>query len=191
MPLPNLHTDLSDETRMRQRYLDLITREQARVTVRARGDRRREPALDVRVARLPRGRDPDAADDARGRLGAAVRHALQRLRHRAVPAHRARAVPQACRRRWARPGVRDQPQLPQRGRRLDPQPRVRDARGLPVVRRLQLDRRPHAGAHPERHVRGRRLARRDPRPTAASTTSAATGRGCRCTRRSRRPRASR
>jgi lysyl-tRNA synthetase class 2 len=36
MPLPNLHTELSDETRMRQRYLDLITREQARNTVRAR-----------------------------------------------------------------------------------------------------------------------------------------------------------
>ena len=36
MPLPNLHSELSDETRMRQRYLDLITREQARVTVRAR-----------------------------------------------------------------------------------------------------------------------------------------------------------
>ncbi|HWH97908.1 MAG TPA: lysine--tRNA ligase [Pseudolysinimonas sp.] len=36
MPLPNLHAELADETRMRQRYLDLITREQARVTVRAR-----------------------------------------------------------------------------------------------------------------------------------------------------------
>lgn len=36
MPLPNLYTDLSDETRVRQRYLDLITREQARTTVRAR-----------------------------------------------------------------------------------------------------------------------------------------------------------
>ena len=36
MPLPNLHAELSDETRMRQRYLDLVTREQARVTVRAR-----------------------------------------------------------------------------------------------------------------------------------------------------------
>ncbi len=30
MPLPNLHAELSDETRVRQRYLDLITREQAR-----------------------------------------------------------------------------------------------------------------------------------------------------------------
>ena len=36
MPLPNLHSELSDETRVRQRYLDLITREQARATVVAR-----------------------------------------------------------------------------------------------------------------------------------------------------------
>jgi lysyl-tRNA synthetase class 2 len=36
LPLPNLHSELSDETRVRQRYLDLIVREQARVTVRAR-----------------------------------------------------------------------------------------------------------------------------------------------------------
>jgi lysyl-tRNA synthetase class 2 len=36
LPLPNLHSELSDETRMRQRYLDLIVREQARHTVRSR-----------------------------------------------------------------------------------------------------------------------------------------------------------
>ena len=36
LPLPNLHSELSDEVRVRQRYLDLITREQARMTVRAR-----------------------------------------------------------------------------------------------------------------------------------------------------------
>ncbi|MFZ2963981.1 MAG: OB-fold nucleic acid binding domain-containing protein, partial [Rhodoglobus sp.] len=35
-PLPNLHSELSDEARMRSRYLDLIVREQARTTVRAR-----------------------------------------------------------------------------------------------------------------------------------------------------------
>ena len=35
-PLPNLHTELSEETRVRQRYLDLIAREEARSTVRAR-----------------------------------------------------------------------------------------------------------------------------------------------------------
>jgi lysyl-tRNA synthetase class 2 len=36
LPLPNLYTELSDETRVRQRYLDLITRDQARQTVLAR-----------------------------------------------------------------------------------------------------------------------------------------------------------
>ncbi|MBX3195360.1 MAG: lysine--tRNA ligase [Microbacteriaceae bacterium] len=38
LPLPNLYegAELSDETRVRQRYLDLITREQARTTVRTR-----------------------------------------------------------------------------------------------------------------------------------------------------------
>jgi lysyl-tRNA synthetase, class II len=36
MPLPNLHSELNEETRVRQRYLDLIVREQARETVRQR-----------------------------------------------------------------------------------------------------------------------------------------------------------
>jgi lysyl-tRNA synthetase class 2 len=35
-PLPNLHTELSEETRVRSRYLDLIVREDARRMVRAR-----------------------------------------------------------------------------------------------------------------------------------------------------------
>ena len=35
-PLPNLHSELSDEARVRSRFLDLIVREQARTTVRAR-----------------------------------------------------------------------------------------------------------------------------------------------------------
>ncbi len=36
LPLPNLHGELSEETRVRQRYLDLIAREQARSTAVAR-----------------------------------------------------------------------------------------------------------------------------------------------------------
>jgi lysyl-tRNA synthetase class 2 len=36
MPLPNMYSDLSEESRVRSRYLDLIVREQARYTVRAR-----------------------------------------------------------------------------------------------------------------------------------------------------------
>ena len=36
LPLPNLHTELSEENRVRSRYLDLIAREQARTNVRDR-----------------------------------------------------------------------------------------------------------------------------------------------------------
>ena len=36
LPLPNLHNELSDETKVRSRYLDLIQRERARYVVRAR-----------------------------------------------------------------------------------------------------------------------------------------------------------
>jgi len=36
LPLPNLYNDLNEETRVRQRYLDLIVRDQARTTVVAR-----------------------------------------------------------------------------------------------------------------------------------------------------------
>src|SRR5690606_25589657 len=36
LPLPNVYSELSEESRVRSRYLDLIVREQARSTVRAR-----------------------------------------------------------------------------------------------------------------------------------------------------------
>ena len=36
LPLPNMYSELSDESRVRSRYLDLIVRDQARTTVRAR-----------------------------------------------------------------------------------------------------------------------------------------------------------
>jgi len=36
LPLPNLYSELSEESRVRSRYLDLIVRDQARFTVRAR-----------------------------------------------------------------------------------------------------------------------------------------------------------
>lgn len=32
-PMPNLHSDLNDETRVRQRYLDLMVRDEARQIV--------------------------------------------------------------------------------------------------------------------------------------------------------------
>ena len=97
----------------------------------ARGD----PDVPER-ARLPRGRDADDAADRRRRAGAAVRHAPQRARHAAVPAHRAGAVPEAADRRRHRTGLRDQPQLPERGDLDAAQPRVHDARVLPGLQRL-------------------------------------------------------
>ena len=86
--------------------------------------------------RLPRGRDADDAADRGRRPRAPVRDPPQRAGHGALPAHRARALPQAARRRGHGAGLRDQPELPQRGH-LDPaQPRVHDARVLSGLQRL-------------------------------------------------------
>ena len=97
--------------------------------------RRGDPRVHDR-ARVPRGRDADDAADRRRRAGAAVRDASQRARHGPVPAHRARAVSEAADRRRPRAGLRDQPQLPERGDLDAAQPRVHDAGVLPGLRRL-------------------------------------------------------
>ena len=87
-------------------------------------------------ARLSRGRDADDAADRRRRAGAAVHDASQHARHGSLPAHRARAVPQAADRRRHRAGLRDQPQLPERGHLDAAQPRVHDDGVLRGLRRL-------------------------------------------------------
>ncbi len=147
LPLPEKWHGLQDvEIRYRQRYLDLIVNPEVRrvfeirtATVTAIRDFLEGP-------RIPRGRDADDAADCRRRAGAAVRDASQRARHEAVPAHRARAVPEAADRRRRRAGVRDQPQLPQR-RHLDAaQSRVHDARVLLGLRRLPAADVVHRGA---------------------------------------------
>ena len=130
-PLPEKHVGLTDpEARVRQRYVDLIVNDEARRDgPRPQRHRARGARLLARGG-LPRGRDADAAADPRRRDGPAVQDPHQRLRHGALPAHRDRALPQAARGRRHREGLRDQPQLPQRGRRLHAQPRVHDARGV-------------------------------------------------------------
>ena len=60
----------------------------------------------------------------------------QRARPGPLPAHRDRALPQAADRRRAREGLRDRQGLPQRGRLVQAQPRVHDARVVRGVRRL-------------------------------------------------------
>ena len=104
-PLPEKWHGLTDvETRYRQRYVDLIANPESRRGLRVRvAIVARHPPL-PRRARLPRGRDADDAADRRRRRGAAVRHPPQRARPRPLPAHRARAVPQAPPRRRLRRG---------------------------------------------------------------------------------------
>ena len=149
-PLPEKHAGLTDpEARVRQRYVDLIVNDEAREMARIR-------SATVRAVRdfwhergLPRGRDADAAADPRRRDGPAVQDPHQRLQHGALPSHRDRALPQAARGRRHREGLRDQPQLPQRGRGLHAQPRVHDARGVRHVPRLQRHGRPDPADVPE------------------------------------------
>ncbi len=108
-------------------------------------DRRRDAAFPGR-ARLPGGRDADDAVDSRGGDGATVRHASQRAGPHALSPHRAGAVPEAVRGRGAGAGVRDQPELPERGDLDPPQPRVHDAGVLPGVCRLPGSDGAHGGA---------------------------------------------
>ncbi|CAG9230106.1 hypothetical protein BGLA2_490050 [Burkholderia gladioli] len=84
-------------------------------------------------------RDADAAPDPRRRDGQALRHAPQRARHGDVPAHRARALPEAAGGGRLRARVRDQPEFPQRGRLAAPQPGIHDDGVLRGLYRLPLD----------------------------------------------------
>ena len=159
-PLPEKHAGLTDpEARVRQRYVDLIVNDEARkMACTAQRRRAGDPRLLARRG-LPRGRDADAPADPRRCHGPAVQDPHQRLRHGALPAHRDRALPQAARGRRHREGLRDQPQLPQRGRGLHAQPRVHDARGLRGLPRLQRHGGPDPADDPER---GRGRARAPP-----------------------------
>ena len=57
LPLPNLHNELSEETRVRSRYLDLIAREQSRRNVVDRAKVNASLRRTFEGARVPRGRD--------------------------------------------------------------------------------------------------------------------------------------
>ena len=136
-PLPEKWHGLADmETRYRQRYVDLIVNESTRNAFRTRiaviayiRDYLNQPGF-------PGGGDADDARDPGRRRGAALRHPSQRARHEAVPAHRPGAVSQAAGGGRLRAGLRDQPQLPQRGPVHPPQPRVHHARVLSGLRGL-------------------------------------------------------
>ena len=165
LPPPEKWHGLSDvEVRYRQRYVDLIANPEVRGAFLARSRMvRAHPPL-PRRARLRRGRDADDAADRGRRRGAAVRHAPQRARHRPLPAHRARALPEAAGGRRLRARLRDQSQLPQRGALVAAQPRVHDARVLHGLLRLPRRHRDHRGAGREGGARRRRRPAVVPRP---------------------------
>ena len=147
-PLPVAHKPMSEELRVRRRYVDLIVRDEARRTVRQRATVMATLRAGMAARGLPRGRDADAADRARGRDRPPVPDAHERVRSRPLPPDRARALPQALHRRRAGPGVRDQSELPQRGCGQFALAGVRDARVLSGLCRLPGDGHAHPRADP-------------------------------------------
>ncbi len=151
-PLPDKWHGLADvEQRYRQRYVDLIVSDESREVFRTRTRivqylRHFLDALDFMEVETPMLQVIPG-----GAVGEAVHHAPQRARRRHVPAHRARAVPEAARRRRLRARLRDQPQLPQRRAVDAAQPRVHDARAVPGLRGL-----PRPDGHGRADVPGHR-----------------------------------
>ena len=152
-PLPDTFHGLTDvELRYRKRYLDLLVNEETRADFMLRSRIVAAVRAVPRRRRFRRGRDARAAAALRRRVRAPVRHPPQRARARPLPAHRDRALPQAAHRRRARARLRDRQGLPQRGRLVQAQPRVHDARVVRGLRRLP------------RHDGADRDARRDALP---------------------------
>ena len=157
---PDTFHGLTDvEQRYRRRYLDLLMNEEmradfmlrARIVTAIRRYLDDEGFVEVETPIL------------QPRYGGAFAEpfvdAPQRARPGPLPAHRDRALPQAADRRRPREGLRDRQGLPQRGRLVQAQPRVHDARVVRGVRRLPG----HDGAdgEPRRARRAReRSARR-------------------------------
>jgi lysyl-tRNA synthetase class 2 len=134
-PLPVAHKEMSEESRVRQRYVDLIVRPQARAEARQR----------IAVVRAIRN-----ALERRGFVevetpmlqtlagGAAARPFTTHSNagHRSVPADRAGTVPQALHRRWFRQGLRAKSSVSKRRSRFDPFSGILHAGDLPDLRNL-------------------------------------------------------
>ncbi len=149
-PLPEKWHGLTDqETRYRQRYLDLIMNQETRERFRFRS----------RVIAVIRGfledhdfeevETPILSDKAVGRRGAALPVTQHNaLRRRGLPAHRSRDLPQAPDRRRLRPGLRVRPLLPQRGHGSLAPPGLHHARVLRGILELRGQHALHREAGP-------------------------------------------
>ena len=136
-PLPVAHKPMSEELRVRRRYVDLIVRDEARRTVRQRatvmstlraGPRRPRTSSRSRRRCCRRCTAAPTARPFRTHMNAFDLDLYLRI----AP----ELFLKRLHRRRAGPGLRDQPELPQRGRRQLALAGVRDARGLPGLRRL-------------------------------------------------------
>ena len=136
-PLPDTFHGLTDvEQRYRRRYLDLLMNEETRADFMLRARM---------VTAIRRALDEDGFVEVetpvlQPRYGGAFARPFsthsQRARPDALPADRDRALPQAPDRRRPRARLRDRQGLPQRGRLVQAQPRVHDARVVRGLRRL-------------------------------------------------------
>ena len=120
-------------------------------------------ALDPRLPRgaaagLHGGRDADDAPHPRGCRCASIRDPPQRAGPGHVPAGGAGAVPQAPGGGRLRARLRDQPELPQRGRQHPAQPRIHHAGAVPGLRHLRGDHGPDRGTGARRRAGGGRSA---------------------------------
>ena len=117
-PLPDKWHGLTDvDTRFRQRYVDLIMNEDSRRVFQVRFAAVAAIRRELAEHGFVEVETPVLEPRARRRHRPAVRHPPQRARRRPLPAHRARAAPEAARRRRVRASVRDRSRLPQRGHR--------------------------------------------------------------------------
>ena len=118
---------------------------------------------------LSRVRDAHAPADLRRGERAPVHDASQLPRPDPLPPDRARALPQAARGRRVRAGLRGLQELPERGHRLEPQPRVHHGRGVRGLPRLPRDDGPDRGPDLDPGPRGHTA--RPPSSTARPPSS--------------------
>ena len=177
-PLPDTFHGLTDvEQRYRRRYVDLLMNEETR----------RDFMLRARmVTSIRRFLDEEGFVEVetpvlQPRYGGAFARPFsthsQRARSDALPADRHRALPQAADRRGARARLRARQGLPQRGRVVQAQPRVHDARVVRGLRRLPRHDGPHGAARHQGRpgnpgADDRRLPRPRDRPGALAAREA-------------------
>ncbi len=165
-PLPDKWHGLTDtDTRFRQRYADLIVNEEARRHFEIRHATVASFRRTLHDSGFVEVETPVLHLEAGGAHAKPFTTHHNAPRHGPLPPDRARAASQAADRGRHGKGVRDRPDLPQRGDLHPAQSRVHDDGAVPGVRRLDRRDGDHRAAdHPGRPRRVGHDRRHDPRP---------------------------